>query len=408
MKKIITAIGNEILNNNLKKEVDIQVIMNDIQYKEGIIEVLEENSEIDIIICNNLLQGEITIKELINKINLINPKIKIIVILEKNNNDLEKYLYSKGVFKVIYNNQIEIKDLIKIINNNDETSEELKEEIKNLKNIILENQNKIKIKNELKNIIINTYLKKVKFNKKEHINKNIFKNSKNKKAKVISINGPRGVGKSVIAVNLAKINVYSKNKILIIDLDIQNNSIHTILGVKKYPITTKLNIKGDIIRINNKIDLIDGKNIFINQLKRININKINELKSKYDLIIMDLYSNIPSNLLKDIIDLSSINLFLSDTNLLEINKSIKLLDIYINKNKIRKNNFNIVFNKYNSESIDINLLKKIFGEFNIIGYLEYDKKYNKLINKNNKNFFGNRKIRNEYLKMNNLINKKLI
>lgn len=404
MKKIITAIGNEILNNNLKKENNIQVIKNDIQYKEGILEVLEQNSEIDIIILNNLLQGEISTKELINKINLINSKIKIIVILEKFNEDLEKYLYSKGVFKVIYNNQLEIKDLINIINNN-ENNEELKEEIKNLKNIILENQ-KIKNENKLKNKIINKYLNKIKFNKKEQIRRNIITNLENKKVKIISINGPNGVGKSVITVNLAKINIYSNKKILIIDLDIQKSSIHTILGVKKNSIKT--NIREDIIKINKKIDLINGKDILINSSNKLNISKLNKLKNKYDLIIIDLYSNISSELLENIMNLSNINLFISDTNLLEISKSIKLLDIYINKYKINKNKFNILFNKYNSESIDINLLNKIFEEFNIIGYLKYCEKYNKLINKNSRNFLKNKKIRNEYLKINKLINKRII
>ena len=98
------------------------------------------------------------------------------------------------------------------------------------------------------------------------------------------------------------------------------------------------------------------------------------------------------------------SLFISDTNLLEINKSIKLLDKYINKFKINKNKFNIIFNKYNSESISFNLLKNIFSEFNIIGFFKYTKKYNKLINKNNKNSFLDKKIRKEYLKLNSLIN----
>lgn len=404
MKKIITAIGNEILNNYLKKEGNIQVIMNDIQYREGILEVLEQNSEIDIIILNNLLQGEISIKELINKINLVNSKIKIIIILEEFNEDLEKYLYSKGVFKIIYNNELEIKDLVNIINNN-ESNEDLKEEIKNLKNIILDNQ-KIRNENKIKNKIINKYLDKIKFSRKEKNRENIITDLENTKVKIISVNGTNGVGKSVITINLAKINVYLNKKILIIDLDIQNSSIHTILGVKKYPIKT--NNQEDIIKINKKIDLINGKNILINSSNKLNINKINQIKNKYDLIIIDLYSNISLELLKNIISLSNINLFISDTNLLEISKSIKLLDVYINKYRINKNKFSILFNKYNSESIDINLLNKIFGEFKIIGYLKYNKKYNNLINKNSKSFGNNKKIRSEYLKINNLINKKLI
>ena len=33
MKKIITALGNEFINNELKKEKNINIILNDIQYK---------------------------------------------------------------------------------------------------------------------------------------------------------------------------------------------------------------------------------------------------------------------------------------------------------------------------------------------------------------------------------------
>lgn len=143
MKKIITAIGNETLNNILKKENDICVLTKDIQYREGIIEILEENKEVDIIILSNLLQGEITTKQLIQKINEINQKIKIIIIVD-DNEDLENYSSNKGIFKIIKNNELEIKELVKIINDNNENNEELKEEIKKLKDIILENKNKEK------------------------------------------------------------------------------------------------------------------------------------------------------------------------------------------------------------------------------------------------------------------------
>ena len=68
MKKIITAIGNELLNNNLKNKPDIQILINDIQYKEGIIEILEQNTNVDFVIFNDLLQGEISTIELVQKI----------------------------------------------------------------------------------------------------------------------------------------------------------------------------------------------------------------------------------------------------------------------------------------------------------------------------------------------------
>ena len=68
MKKIITAIGNEILNKKLKEENDFEVIIEDIQYKEGIIEYLEKENNIDILIISELLPGNIELKELIKKI----------------------------------------------------------------------------------------------------------------------------------------------------------------------------------------------------------------------------------------------------------------------------------------------------------------------------------------------------
>ena len=46
MKNIITAIGNERLNEELKKENNIKILNKDIQYREGVLEILEENENI--------------------------------------------------------------------------------------------------------------------------------------------------------------------------------------------------------------------------------------------------------------------------------------------------------------------------------------------------------------------------
>ena len=40
--KVLTAIGNENLNDALKKEKEIEVLQNDIFYKEGVIEFSDE------------------------------------------------------------------------------------------------------------------------------------------------------------------------------------------------------------------------------------------------------------------------------------------------------------------------------------------------------------------------------
>lgn len=46
--------------------------------------------------------------------------------------------------------------------------------------------------------------------------------------------GNSGVGKSIFSVCFSNYLKNKKNKILIIDFDILNNSIHTIFGIKKY------------------------------------------------------------------------------------------------------------------------------------------------------------------------------
>ena len=396
MKKILTAIGNEKINNELNKIENFKVISNDIQYKEGIIEILENMQDIDFIILNSLLPGEINLFELIKKINLLNEKIKIILFIENNNPEIDKLLSDKKIYKILYNNEIEIKDLINIIKDSEIiNNEELKEEINKLKSIILENKKKNKFSHKIKSFFKDNIVNKILKNKKNIINsksdkKDKDKNIKNKK--VISITGPPSVGKSIFSINLAKINSYenSENKILIIDADIINSSIHTILGLPKNSTTINKNI--NLLTLNNNIKELLEKN-----------------KNKYDLIIIDTGScNELLELNKEIIEISNLSLFISDTNLLEINKSIKLLEKYINKLKINKDKFQIIFNKYNNKSIDFNLLGNIFSEFNIIGYLKYSVQYSELINKNNTNNLINNKIKNEYSKINNLIlNKKI-
>lgn len=59
---------NPKLNNELKKQKNINIIGKDIQYREAILELLEKNKNIDYIIINEKIPGQINIEELIKKI----------------------------------------------------------------------------------------------------------------------------------------------------------------------------------------------------------------------------------------------------------------------------------------------------------------------------------------------------
>lgn len=82
---------------------------------------------------------------------------------------------------------------------------------------------------------------------------------------------------------------------------------------------------------------------------------------------------------------------------MEIQKSKNILKIYKEEWDIDNNKINILFNKFNKNSIDINILKIIFSEYNIIGKIDINNKYNLIINKNANKIDKN--IKKEYLKI---------
>ncbi len=427
MKKIITALGNENLNQKLKKENIFEIVTEDIQYQEGILELLEKDNEIDFLILNELLPGNIDIRKLIEKIKLNNSNIKIILFLEKKNEELENYLYAKGIFKIFYHNQIEVKEMIELIQNNSKNSnQEIKKEIDELKKILLEknkkeNKTNLFFKNNAKNNKMNKFNNKneiFKNNSNKIFNNNFHNNLESKRKEIVCVSGTSGVGKSIFSINLAKSFMQEENKILIIDFDILNNSLHTILGIKKYPEKIKNRIKNNnllneikveelIIKINSKIDLISGINLLFDSKYKISSIKIKnillKLKEKYNLIIIDTSSECFFDYTKEIMKNSNYNIFITEANLLEIKKAKNLLNVYIQEWEIPQNNFNILFNKYDQNSIDISVLKHIFSGFSILGKLSNNSQYNLIINKNSKKQLE-KNLQKEY----NIINKKIL
>ena len=236
MIKIITAIGNEELNNILKKQNNIIIENPDIQYQEGIIEALEKYPDTNIIILSEKIIGNLKIEELIQNIIIIKNDIKIILlcdeeIYEEDENLIKVIKYEENYLNIIlkiFSDKKEIKNKININNNelkkienknyqievrNEEKNINKKIENKNLEKEIEKNFDEEKIKKEIQelkdyknNLIEKNNIKKIKLKNKFNKNnilkkiKEIIKNIKEKiikkKKYIITIIGCSGVRKN--------------------------------------------------------------------------------------------------------------------------------------------------------------------------------------------------------------------
>ena len=347
-------------------------------------------------------------EELISEIKKINKNIKIIFTSNKSYNE-------DNLFNILKNN---------IEKENNKINKKIKPEIKekiskkyNYKNKInnnfLENNNSEKINNNYfnnKNIIQennfeenveknNFNNKEIVFNKKTlPLNKlfNFNQVIKQNRKEVISILGPNGIGKSVFSILFAK--TMEGKKSIIIDFDVLNESLHTLMGIKNYEekikrkiknndlIQNKNNLQKNILHTNLKIDLLPALNIILDPNYKLSYKKIKnvieELKNNYDLIIIDTSSETFLDYTREIINLSNKSIFISGANLLEVRKSERLLEIYKKDWNIEKGKISIVFNKCTKKSLDDTILKEIFNNYDILGKIQLSDYYDLVINKN--------------------------
>ena len=193
---VLTAIGNENLNNKIREEKDFEVFEKDFAYKEGILEYLEINKNIDIIILYEKLEGEINLIDLIKKIKLINNEICIYFIFANKNEELEKLLKMQNIKNFFYIDEINIEELIFNLKNIKlDNSKKLNEEINLLKKIInqkneelLNLKNNKFLKNKLNKKIFMVIQDRKIFINKNNINKIFLENKINLKKIQIEIN----------------------------------------------------------------------------------------------------------------------------------------------------------------------------------------------------------------------------
>ena len=351
MIKIITAMNNPKINDELKNEKNIELICKDIFYKEGILEILENEININYIIINSELPGEIKLNNLIEKILEKNEKIKIIILIKKENK----------------NNFYKIKNDIK--NNNIEIIKDIKN-----KNII--------------RIFYNNEIKIEQIKKYNQIKNNKELNNKKIKNKTIIFLGEKQVGKSIIILGITKSIEKNNKKILLIELNKKESDLLVIfsknknnkqiknLKIKKYKKTNKKYLYKNNIKIIQNLIININKNIDILSYKKlINLNMIKKLQRKYNYIFIEIDSeknNLKNN---NIIKNIDKKILIIRPNILGIKNAKKIIE----KNKINK--YKIIINNYNKYSIDTEIIENILKE-KIIGKIKYNQEYDEIINNN--------------------------
>ena len=346
MKKIITAIGNNIVSDNLIKSENYKILSKDIQYREGVLEFLNEVKDVDILIISEILDGEIEFKKLISKILKINEKIEIIVFVEDYNKDLNNFLNEKGIYKIYKNNELTLEELNEILESeNSQRTQELAAEIRKLKKIINE--------------------------------QNYNLNQNNNEGKIIAITGNSGVGKSTISCIICKNSYKSKKKTLIIDFDIYNKSIPVLYNVFSKYIDYE-NIKNNIINVSKYEDLLYVEQEFFDNFELIEL--IKNLKNEYNQILIDTSSNVKSKFYKEILEISDYIVFVVVPTLCDLKKAINMFEILKMDFKIPIEKIKLIINKENNYSVDSFIIQKMFGIKVISGELKYIESFENFLN----------------------------
>ena len=118
-----------------------------------------------------------------------------------------------------------------------------------------------------------------------------------------------------------------------------------------------------------------------------------KLNDEYNIIIIDTANDNNNEYKKLIMQCSNIIIFLIEGNLIQIKKSINLLNTITNNWNIENEKINIINNKKTNDSIDENIINNIFSDYNILGEINFNKNYNKIINKNMNKKYKNKKIK---------------
>lgn len=398
MKRVITAINHPVINQYLRDHCpEFTVEYDDIQYQEGLLEVLQKSVP-DALILNERLPGPYDSKVFIERLRQIDRYFRIIIIVSKDDMEFRNFLTSRGILDVLVNDQAELTDLIEAVKREDrvivkvqkEIPREVKEELQTLKKLLSAKTRVIE-----KKIIIETA-------------------PQVQRQEIIAVAGLASVGKSdfvtQMSVTFAK---RSKAKILLIDMNTDTPSLDRYFGLKmpgdcageQEEDKAERQLQQSIVQAikTGRFDssMLDSLVTIYRKAKNIHIFTANswnaheeemvdvfcfrtimeKAKEVYDFIFIDTSSNFSLAETKYAITSATRVFFLLEGTCLSLNRATAALNMFVDKWDIRKEKISAIVNKYSEYCIDKDIIVEALFDFEVPGFLDLDPRHYFYLNK---------------------------
>lgn len=378
MKKIITAMGNEVLNNELKKFAKYDVLLEDLFCQDIVISKLGK-TDADVLVISGLLQGQWDLEEFVEKIRKINKYIRIIVIVDEVDPNMKNILEKNNILDIFSDSTVEIKDIVDAI----------------------DREENVRKKYEMINENVPTYDLTIEQTSEEKI---VFEKMVQKQ-EIITFSGVSGAGKSTIAANFCKVlSQKSDAKILLIDLDTLYGNLDEILEINRVPQNVEVLIDEDKkAGVNYAVELImknrfdanvldelvlnvDGFDVLTgntslhycqNVMKEEYYEKILKCaKEKYDFIVIDTSSNIFLDSTRWALSVATRILFLTEGNYLSLKKMQQFINIVTNIWGVWKPKIELIVNKKDKNSIENEIILQVMEGLKLVGEIKFNEEKN--------------------------------
>lgn len=390
MRELITATGMKKLNAYLSENKDIKVIHPDIDYQEELFSILA-TADPDVLLILDKLPGPFNKRELFEELIKLNKKMKIIFMLKEDEDTaFIKFLKKNGIKDTVsVNDDFDIDEyLLPKILFEDPTKQEVKEIIEQ-KDLAVEEEIK---KNKVK-VVIKTKVLRQQIITFYTTDNNLMKDT-------ILTN---------MAVLLAK---KSDHKILVIDMNTPTPSLDHFFGISKEIMVEDIYNSASVdsglsacyASMEKKIFNTELLKEFVTPFK--NYKNLDVLTGIYDLdLVGKMEVSHYGKLIESAADIYdtviiSVNPFWENaatyTAIMKSTKVIVTCDAnwtnarntrtiikkeYVDNQNVSVDKFELIITNNTDGSLDKDVLKKIFEEFKILGFIPYNKNYEKCLNK---------------------------